>query len=466
MVSSGPMVSSEGFQHWWADSQPLWRTHAIIMFVMARKDIVWNQLGCLMLHISGRLADAYLPASETEASIERGRVYLGNFDVEGKWAAMEGLLLQYAGFEDAARACDYASMGADELRDHFLRAVNMYGLMCSEYRSTGAEETRLFGEELRRHLDLEEIQRLDASSPEHVIDDERVRFTELLTRRGQDGVTDSELLAHVVDFPWLAYNLHTPDAVVQFMRDRALTSSESRGTVGGIEQPAAAPANLPASLRDTFAVIKAFRTRLKLARASFDFVMIPCFTEVCTRTGMDMEGLMSYYDVDDVVRLIETGDPLPERELAARRQSQLLLYGGGVLRRFSGPEAEATLKKLVSKPDQRELSGTVACGAPQRFVSGQAIVLVCDDPESLRSARERVSPGHIIVTSMAQFNAIDVVRRAAGLVTDEGGVLCHAAIVAREFGIPCIVGTRNGRTVIEDGATITIDLTLGTIRVS
>jgi len=459
------MVRAEEFQLRWADSQPLWRTHANIMYVMARKDIVWNRLDCIMLHISGRLASAYLPASETEASIARGRVYLENFDVERKWASMESLLLQYAEFADAARACDYASMGADDLRDHFLRAVNVYGLLCSEYRSTGDEETRLFGEELRRHLDLEEIQRLDASLPEHFIDDERVRFSELLTRQGRDGVNAAELLAHVADFPWLAYNLHTPDAVVQFMRDRAGTSSESPGTVGGTEQPAAAPANLPASLRDTFTVIKAFRTRLKLARASLDFVMIPCFTEVCRRTGVDMESLMSHYDVDDIVRLLEAGDPIPELELAARRQSQLLLCDGEILHRFSGPEAEATLKKLVFKPDQRELSGTVACSAPQRFVSGQAIVLVCDDPESLRSARERVSPGHIIVTSMAQFNALDVVVRAAGLVTDEGGVLCHAAIVAREFGIPCIVGTRTGRTVIEDGAMLTMDLTLGTIRV-
>ena len=90
------MVRAEEFQLRWADSQPLWRTHANIMYVMARKDIVWNRLDCIMLHISGRLASAYLPASETEASIARGRVYLENFDVERKWASMESLLLQYA----------------------------------------------------------------------------------------------------------------------------------------------------------------------------------------------------------------------------------------------------------------------------------------------------------------------------------------------------------------------------------
>ena len=53
----------------------------------------------------------------------------------------------------------------------------------------------------------------------------------------------------------------------------------------------------------------------------------------------------------------------------------------------------------------------------------------------------------------------------AGLVTDRGGLLCHAAIVAREFGIPAVVGTRDATTRVPDGARIHVDGSTGEVRI-
>ena len=46
---------------------------------------------------------------------------------------------------------------------------------------------------------------------------------------------------------------------------------------------------------------------------------------------------------------------------------------------------------------------------------------------------------------------VPTMRRAAALVTDGGGMTCHAAIVTRELGVPCVVGARNATTVLRDG---------------
>jgi pyruvate, water dikinase len=54
-------------------------------------------------------------------------------------------------------------------------------------------------------------------------------------------------------------------------------------------------------------------------------------------------------------------------------------------------------------------------------------------------------------------------RRAAALVTDSGGITCHAAIVARELGVPCVVGTRTGTTILHDCQTVTVDGTTGEV---
>jgi pyruvate,water dikinase len=83
----------------------------------------------------------------------------------------------------------------------------------------------------------------------------------------------------------------------------------------------------------------------------------------------------------------------------------------------------------------------------------------------LRSPREgaRLQPGEILVTGMTAPDWVPLMRRAAAIVTDGGGMTSHAAIVSRELGIPCIVGTRRGSQAIQDGMEISVDATEGVV---
>ncbi|ADU00964.1 phosphoenolpyruvate synthase [Mycolicibacterium gilvum] len=69
----------------------------------------------------------------------------------------------------------------------------------------------------------------------------------------------------------------------------------------------------------------------------------------------------------------------------------------------------------------------------------------------------RLQEGEILVAQMTNPDWLPTIRRAAALVTDTGGMTCHAAIVARELGVPCIVGTRTGTRDLHDGTTVTVD---------
>src|SRR5690606_27861965 len=68
---------------------------------------------------------------------------------------------------------------------------------------------------------------------------------------------------------------------------------------------------------------------------------------------------------------------------------------------------------------------------------------------------DRLEAGEVLVTRMTDPDWEPVMRRAAAVVTDSGGRTCHAAIVSRELGIPAVVGTGNGTSVIPDGEEIT-----------
>ena len=68
---------------------------------------------------------------------------------------------------------------------------------------------------------------------------------------------------------------------------------------------------------------------------------------------------------------------------------------------------------------------------------------------------EKLKAGEILVTTMTTPDMVPAMSRAAGIVTDEGGMTCHAAIVSRELGVPCIVGTREATKLVADGSEMT-----------
>ncbi len=71
--------------------------------------------------------------------------------------------------------------------------------------------------------------------------------------------------------------------------------------------------------------------------------------------------------------------------------------------------------------------------------------------------------GEILVTEMTTPDWVPTMKKAKAIVTDAGGMTCHAAIVSREMGIPCITGTRVGTKVLETGREVTVDAKMGMV---
>lgn len=75
----------------------------------------------------------------------------------------------------------------------------------------------------------------------------------------------------------------------------------------------------------------------------------------------------------------------------------------------------------------------------------------------------RVEKGDLLVTKMTTPDWVPAMRKACAIITEEGGTTAHAAIVSRELGIPCIVGTGNGMSALIDGKTYTVDARAGVV---
>ncbi len=115
---------------------------------------------------------------------------------------------------------------------------------------------------------------------------------------------------------------------------------------------------------------------------------------------------------------------------------------------------------LGKKTQERELSGKVILqGQSASPGIGVGTVKIINSMADL----PKIKKGDILVTEMTNPDMVVAMQKSSAIVTDEGGMTSHAAIVSREMGIPCIVGTETATKVLKDGMKITVDGSSGKV---
>ncbi|MEK7463630.1 MAG: PEP-utilizing enzyme [Patescibacteria group bacterium] len=82
-----------------------------------------------------------------------------------------------------------------------------------------------------------------------------------------------------------------------------------------------------------------------------------------------------------------------------------------------------------------------------------------------RADFHKMQRGDILVTSMTRPDFVPVLNKCGAIVTNEGGVTCHAAIISREMNIPCIIGTKNATKILKDGDMVEVDAEKGIVKI-
>lgn len=126
---------------------------------------------------------------------------------------------------------------------------------------------------------------------------------------------------------------------------------------------------------------------------------------------------------------------------------------------------QARPETVQSRADASSFERFVVRGKPTVRLTGIAVgskvgagrVRVIARPDELSSFEE----GEVLVTEMTDPDWVPALRRAAAVVTDRGGRTCHAAIVGRELGVPCIVGTGDGTRRLQTGDQVTVSCARG-----
>ncbi|MBW2968312.1 hypothetical protein KY362_07570 [Candidatus Woesearchaeota archaeon] len=163
------------------------------------------------------------------------------------------------------------------------------------------------------------------------------------------------------------------------------------------------------------------------------------------------------------VDLLTIGEVLKKdtSQLESRRQMReqgkffILSYKDGVESVDWTDDPLALVDELEGVEDADILKGAVAF---KGNVEGAVRLVLSGD---IRDFNE----GDVLVAASTNPNILPIMKKASAIVTDEGGALCHAAIVSRELRIPCIIGTKNATKLLKDGDRVIVNATSGTVRV-
>lgn len=194
----------------------------------------------------------------------------------------------------------------------------------------------------------------------------------------------------------------------------------------------------------------------KLGMAKHFYYLFNFLSDIANHSGLTYHQA-SQYTVRELRNLLATGKKLDKKEVARRNAGVLLVHKTGrPTQMFSGSESQEILA-VALRIESKEIRGTVASTGGKKKVTGVARILF--SPED-----GKFNDGEILVTSMTRVEFVPLMRRAKAIITDEGGLACHAAIVSREMGLPCIIGTKNATQILKSGDKVEINLEQGTAR--
>lgn len=195
-----------------------------------------------------------------------------------------------------------------------------------------------------------------------------------------------------------------------------------------------------------------------------EYKFFDLFQEIAARIGIPLEEFMLTYRMEDIRAFITSGATLEEDEKKARRQLYIIRkLNGGEPEFMSGEPAEKAVFELLGTPSSdTQLRGVIASRGK---VEGRVRILLPRDFIQIEEDLKRFKKGEILVTTMTQPSIVSAMKKAAAIVTDQGGMTSHAAVLAREFGIPCIVGTVTATQIFKDGDLVEVDANQGFVRI-
>jgi rifampicin phosphotransferase len=448
----------QSYRFWWRDYDAWWQFEAGVRSFETEMDVVANQMSDVIYERESGSTRCLISVDDVMRLSEIGFALrsTAHFD---RFEADSSRCLDTA--HETLRALN--KLAGDQLTPAdiclHLKAINAAYKRCvALYRACDPYATKVIFDSLSQFMSTGAL--IDVIAPS---DPSRAREAEdwgiFVAQEFDEGLAWD----HVKSYPWLVPNFYSRYSILSTLRQKhgaARGSVWRRATGKGTEFDDVV---LPESERESLRILRRIsdvRLRLKLAFTSFDFYFVDLYQAISQITGVSARELHDRYSIRDMINL------LSDNLRPATATVAIGHFRDGKLIFVDAENSDAFWKgRKISLDDgenaSSQIRGTVANHGE---ITGRVHLLSCNDTEKANQIRHQMHDGDVLVSEMIQFNVMDLVQRAGGLITDEGGMLSHAAILAREMGIPCIVGTQRATLILKDGDQVKIDTRDGSVR--
>lgn len=205
-----------------------------------------------------------------------------------------------------------------------------------------------------------------------------------------------------------------------------------------------------------------YRDRRKNLFAKSYVIWWLIYEKVLSEAGIEPSSII-YIQFDEIMRGVEYLKS-HNADIEARKNGAVLLIefdGATTIQPLDYNKAKQRLTEFyvqstTSGHKENEIKGQI--GSPGKIKGRVRIVLNANKAEHFED-------GDILVTGMTRPEFVHLMKRSSAVVTDEGGITCHAAIISRELKIPCVIGTKIATHKLKDGDFVEVDADNGVVRV-
>lgn len=455
----------------WGNSQYLVTVQMNLISPLKYPEIPWNNINRILEISRNNKISTYHGAEDLERDVEEGKNYL-NKDFGQKFiSSIDKAVNRHKGVFAELQDLRHDDLSAEEFFLHAKKAIDSWSELISYFRGHQDEASYKLIDEIKKYVSDENLSDLLLPTELDPLNYEQIDWQEIL----KNDFDEEVLWNHVKKYPWLAANHFSYKQIEQTLTDRFNFDKEHRTEVDIRKQKELLKEKQNKILKDLPENVKyliSFAHKLAVTRmvlkaywSGTDFYLIPIFEGLGKKAGETGENICRHYLIDEIEELSK-GKKLSEEEKEKRKYFFIGLLKDKKAVYKSGKEAEELAKKelgdLFEVTNTKEIKGT---SANKGKITGTVRILHANNAEQAMQFRKNFKKGEILVTEMTQPAIVDIAQKAGAIITDEGGMLSHAAIISREFKIPCVVGTYKATQVLKDGDTVEVDADKGIVRI-
>jgi rifampicin phosphotransferase len=440
-----------------------------------------------MFILSDGVFEHYMPEEAIKEFRNNGKKYFNKEYTKKLFNDIDKHIKSFFKFSEDIKKIDFTNLSNQKLKK-ILTDYFSYIKKTFIYFGTSTPESTYFLEKkvkeiIRKKVHNDEIFKdyfISLCTPEEmdVTMEERIYFFNLMKKKK---VSEKEIEVYSRKFPALFFNTYSKKEVIDYLYEKLKEKKTEKEINLEIKNIKDNLIKVSKKHEEIYSIINdkklkeystilqksgIFRYRLKHCWSGAEYLCLDLLKEVQKRIGGEFNDFIKTYTFKDIFYFLETGKSLNINKIKERKKSIILHHVNNNTNTYFGANGVKHKNEFIEKEDKKIKSKTIkGMPANRGIITAKARIVNVKDLKQFSKDCKQFQKGEIIVTTMTSPIMVQIIQKSSGIITDEGGICSHAAVISREFGIPCIVGTLGASFIIKTGDLIELDANKGTIEI-